>query len=94
MYMKLWGKVVSLHECGIPSIAMEPAGFNHNSSCNCATNGRRFFTTKGGFIELTSPGTKIGNTVCLIAGTVTPFIMRRKNISELGQCLARHIFMV
>jgi hypothetical protein len=48
----------------------------HKAHIN-ATEGRRFFNTKGGFIGLGNEGVKLGDEVAILAGGVTPFILRR-----------------
>jgi len=77
VYMKLWQDIIALHQEESSPLSVDGTAFIYNSGCNYATNSRRFFTTQGGFIGLTSPGTKVGDSVCLISGAVTPFIMQR-----------------
>jgi hypothetical protein len=76
-YMELWKNIIDLHRDGSAPYLMKARAFNYNSICNYATSSRKFFTTSGGFIGLTSPGSEIGDAVCLLPGAVTPFIMRR-----------------
>ena len=44
--------------------------------CRATARSRRFFTTKMGFLGLTSPGTEEGDIVVIFSGGITPFIVR------------------
>ena len=44
--------------------------------CRATAKSRRFFTTKMGFLGLTSPGTEEGDIVVIFSGGITPFIVR------------------
>jgi hypothetical protein len=61
--------------------------YQFNSDCTSATLGRRFFTTKNGFIGLTSPGTRPRDLVVILLGGKTPFIIRDDSKGEEGQTI-------
>ena len=51
-------------------------GRAHYSACRLAAEGRRFFTTESGFMDLTSPSTEAGDIVVIFLRGITPFIVR------------------
>jgi hypothetical protein len=88
LYMSMWRRVVAFHEPDSPGGEVDGNTFNYNSTVTGSTSQRRFFTTKGGLMGLTSPGTRErdekyeGDTVCIFQGAVTPFIIRKNRVCE------------
>jgi hypothetical protein len=62
------------------------AAMAYSSAFSLATRGRRFLTTRGGFIGLASSGIRCGDMVSLFAGGVTPFILRPENREDGRAC--------
>ena len=58
-----------------------------------ATTGRRFFTTRNGYIGLAPRSTTVGDLVCVLKGANVPFILRRKgeNYVIVGECYCHGI---
>jgi hypothetical protein len=58
----------------------ESAAFN--TACVNATEQRRFFCTKSGFIGLTAPATAVGDIVVIFLGGEAPFVIRENEFSD------------